>query len=52
MGGGREKKDGKRTVHMAAGQSEDKGARHLKDLARMSSKQLGCFNLPTGIVFH
>jgi len=24
MGGGREKKDGKRTVHLAAGQSEDK----------------------------
>lgn len=52
MGESGEKKDGKRTVHLAAVQSEDKGARYLKDLARMSSKQLGCFSIPTGIVFH
>ena len=39
MGESGEKKDGKRTVHLAAIQSEDKGARYLKDLARMSSKQ-------------
>lgn len=36
-----EKKDVR--LHLAAGESEAKGARHLKDLARMASKQLEIF---------